>query len=82
MSYTSYYRSQNPTIIDTYNSGKQTIPVSDSPVSVFDVAAFILEKTGTISTIKLQKLVYSLWVQYPDPWVGFEKQLKYAILQA
>ena len=37
---------------------KQTIPVSDSPVSVFDVAAFILEKTGTISTIKLQKLVY------------------------
>jgi len=26
--------------------------------------------------------IYSLWVQYPDPWVGFEKLLKYAILQA
>ena len=36
----------------------RTIPVSESPVSVFDVAAYILEKLGTISTIKLQKLVY------------------------
>lgn len=26
--------------------------------------------------------LYSLWVQYPDPWVGFENLLKYAILQA
>ncbi len=26
------------------------------------------------------KNFYSLWVQYPDPWVGFEKLLKYAIL--
>jgi len=29
-----------------------------------------------------RKILYSLWVQYPDPWVGFEKLLKYAILQA
>ena len=28
-----------------------------------------------------KQAVYSLWVQYPDPWVGFEKLLKYAILQ-
>ena len=36
----------------------KTISVSNSPVSVFDVAAYILNKLGTISTIKLQKLVY------------------------
>lgn len=36
----------------------QTVTIHDSPVSVFDVAAYILEKLGTISTIKLQKLVY------------------------
>jgi len=36
----------------------KTISVSNSPVSVFDVAAYILNKLGPISTIKLQKLVY------------------------
>lgn len=36
----------------------KTVSVFDFPVSVFDVAAYILGKTGTISTIKLQKLVY------------------------
>ena len=36
----------------------KTISVSNSPVSVFDVAAYILDKLGPISTIKLQKLVY------------------------
>ncbi len=36
----------------------KTVSVLDSPVSVFDVAAYVLSKLGTISTIKLQKLVY------------------------
>ena len=29
-----------------------------APLSVFDVAAYILEKTGEMSTLKLQKLIY------------------------
>ena len=41
----------------------ETVPVEPSPVSVFDVAAYILEKLGTLSTIKLQKLVY-----YSQAW--------------
>lgn len=32
--------------------------LENSSVSVFDVAAYILEKLGTISTLKLEKLVY------------------------
>ncbi len=40
--------------------------------SVFDVAKYILEKTGSLSTMKLQKLVYYaqawslVWDEYPD----------------
>lgn len=30
----------------------------ETPVSVLDVAAYILKKTGELSTLKLQKLVY------------------------
>ncbi len=30
----------------------------DVKISVFDVAAYVLKKTGTITTMKLQKLVY------------------------
>lgn len=36
----------------------KTVQVENFPVSVFDVAAYILAKLGTLSTIKLQKLVY------------------------
>ena len=36
----------------------KTVAVSNAHVSVFDVAAYILDRIGTISTIKLQKLVY------------------------
>lgn len=39
--------------------GKQMI----RKVSVFDVAKYIIEKTGTITTMKLQKLVY-----YSQAW--------------
>lgn len=41
----------------------ETVHVETCAVSVFDVAAYILEKIGTISTIKLQKLVY-----YSQAW--------------
>lgn len=46
-----------PQQIIPFESSK-TVSVHDSPVSVFDVAAYILGKLGTITTIKLQKLVY------------------------
>lgn len=45
--------------------------MSNEPVSVLDVANYILEKQGVMSTMKLQKLVYSsqawslVWDQRP-----------------
>ena len=49
--------------IDSQPLHNKTVHVEACPVSVFDVAAYILEKLGTLSTIKLQKLVY-----YSQAW--------------
>ena len=43
--------------------GRRTAPVQVTPVSVHDVAAYILQKHGPMTTMKLQKLVY-----YAQAW--------------
>jgi uncharacterized phage-associated protein len=57
----------------------QTATVGAFQVSVFDVAAYILDKLGTISAMKLQKLVY-----YCQAWslVWDESPLFYEHIEA
>ena len=48
---------------DDARNNPETVVLEPPAVSVLDVAAYILEKTATISTMKLQKLVY-----YSQAW--------------